>query len=130
MPPPPGRRRGILGWLARIAAAVTFGYLGYLTLAGSRRIVSPGRRPFEPEAGAPATPAGIGLASEDVRFPTDDGVTLSGWRVPAARGTRAAVVLMHGFSWHRLPWLAGFGPWLPQGEQALQFDFRRHGGVG
>lgn len=128
MATPPGRRRGILGWLARIAAALTFGYLGYLTLEGSRRIVSPGRRPFLPEEGAPATPADIGLAYEDVRFTTDDGVTLSGWLVPAARETRAAVVLMHGFSWHRLPWLAGFVPWLQQRYNVLQFDFRGHGG--
>jgi dipeptidyl aminopeptidase/acylaminoacyl peptidase len=124
----PGRRRGLLGWLGRIAAAATLGYLGYLTVEGSRRIVSPGRRPFVPEEGEPATPADIGLAYEDVRFTTDDGVTLSGWLVPAARETRAAVVLMHGFSWHRLPWLAGFVPWLQQRYNVLQFDFRGHGG--
>ena len=124
----PGRRRGLLGWLGRIAAAVTFGYLGYLTVEGSRRIVSPGRRPFVPEEGDPATPADIGLAYEDVRFTTDDGVTLSGWLVPAARDTRAAVVLMHGFSWHRLPWLAAFVPWLQKRYHVLQFDFRGHGG--
>jgi dipeptidyl aminopeptidase/acylaminoacyl peptidase len=123
-----GRWRGLLGWLGRIAAAVTFGYLGYLTVEGSRRIVSPGRRPFVPEEGEPATPADIGLSYEDVRFTTDDGVTLSGWLVPAARETRAAVVLMHGFSWHRLPWLAGFVPWLQRRYNVLQFDFRGHGG--
>ena len=123
-----GRRRGVVGWLGRIAAAATVGYLGYLTVEGSRRIVSPGRRPFVPEEGAPATPADIGLAYEDVRFTTDDGVTLSGWLVPAARETRAAVVLMHGFSWHRLPWLAGFVPWLQKRYNVLQFDFRGHGG--
>ena len=124
----PRRRRGLIGWLARIGAAVTFGYLGYLTVEGSRRIVSPGRRPFVPEEGDPATPADIGLAYEDVRFTTDDGVTLSGWLVPPARETRAAVVLMHGFSWHRLPWLAGFVPWLQRRYHVLQFDFRGHGG--
>jgi uncharacterized protein len=123
-----GRRRGLIGWLARIAAAVTFGYLGYLTVEGSRRIVSPGRRPFVPEEGDPATPADIGLDYEEVRFTTDDGVTLSGWLVPAARETRAAVVLLHGFSWHRLPWLAGFVPWLQRRYHVLQFDFRGHGG--
>lgn len=128
MATPPRRRRGLIGWLARIVAAVTFGYLGYLTVEGSRRIVSPGRRPFVPEEGDPATPADIGLEYEDVRFTTDDGVTLSGWLVPAARETRAAVVLLHGFSWHRLPWLAGFVPWLQRRYHVLQFDFRGHGG--
>jgi dipeptidyl aminopeptidase/acylaminoacyl peptidase len=128
MATPAGRRRGLIGWLAKIAAAVTFGYLGYLTVEGSRRIVSPGRRPFVPEEeGDPATPAEIGLEYEDVRFTTDDGVTLSGWLVPAARETRAAVVLLHGFSWHRLPWLAGFVPWLQRRYNVLQFDFRGHG---
>jgi len=123
------RRRGLAAWLGRIAAAATLGYLGYLTFEGSRRIVSPGRRPLVPlEEGDPATPADIGLAYEDVRFTTDDGVTLSGWLVRAGRETRAAVVLMHGFSWHRLPWLAGFVPWLRERYHVLQFDFRGHGG--
>jgi dipeptidyl aminopeptidase/acylaminoacyl peptidase len=124
----PSRRRGLIAWLGRIAAAATFGYLGYLTVEGSRRIVRPGRRPLVPEEGEPATPADIGLAFEDVRFTTDDGVTLSGWLIPAGRETRAAVVLMHGFSWHRLPWLAGFVPWLQRRYNVLQFDFRGHGG--
>lgn len=128
MAPPPGRRRGLIAWLGRIAAAATFGYLGYLTVEGSRRIVSPGRRPFVPEEGEPATPADIGLAYEDVRFTTDDGVTLSSWLIPAGRETRGTVVLMHGFSGHRLPWLAGFVPWLQRRYHVLLFDFRGHGG--
>lgn len=122
------RRYGLAAWLGRIAAAGTLGYLGYLTVEGSRRMVSPGRRPFLPAEGEPATPGDLGLAYEDVRFTTNDGVTLSGWLVPAGRDTRAAVVLMHGFSWHRLPWLAGFVPWLQRRYNVLQFDFRGHGG--
>ena len=55
-------------------------------------------------------------------------MTLSGWLIPAGRETRAAVVLMHGFSWNRLPWLAGFVPWLQRRYNVLQFDFRGHGG--
>ena len=123
-----GRRRGLAAWLGSIAAAGTLVYLGYLTLEGSRRMVSPGRRAFLPAEGEPATPADLDLAYEDVRFTTTDGVTLSGWLVPAGRETRAAVVLMHGFSWHRLPWLAGFVPWLQRRYHVLQFDFRGHGG--
>jgi dipeptidyl aminopeptidase/acylaminoacyl peptidase len=128
MASPSGRRRGLIAWLGRIAAAATFGYLGYLTVEGSRRMVRPGRRPLVPEEGEPATPADIGLAYEDVRFTTDDGVTMSGWLIPAGRDTRAAVVLLHGFSWHRLPWLIGFVPWLQHRYNVLQFDFRGHGG--
>ncbi len=82
---------------------------------------------MEAEAGAPTTPGDIGLAYEDVRFTTEDGYTLSGWLIPAARSTRASVVLLHGFSWHRLPWLTGFVPWLQPRYNILQFDFRGHG---
>jgi dipeptidyl aminopeptidase/acylaminoacyl peptidase len=123
-----GRRPGLAAWLGWIAGGVTLGYLGYLTVEGSRRIVSPGRRPFLPAEGAPATPGELGLAYEDVHFTTDDGVTLSGWLVPTGRETRATVVLMHGYSWNRLPWLAGFVPWLQRRYNVLQFDFRGHGG--
>jgi dipeptidyl aminopeptidase/acylaminoacyl peptidase len=123
-----GRRRRSLAALAgRIVAAATAGYLGFLTVEGSRRIVRPGRKPFEAEEGGPATPADIGLAYDEVRFTTDDGFTLSGWLIPAGRETRAAVVLLHGFSWHRLPWLTGFVPWLQPHYNVLQFDFRGHG---
>lgn len=113
--------------MGRIVAAGAAGYLGFVGLEGSRRIVRPGRKPFEAEEGAPRTPADIGLAFEDVRFTTDDGYTLQGWLIPAARGARAAVILLHGFSWHRLPWLTGFVPWLQPRYTVLQFDFRGHG---
>jgi alpha-beta hydrolase superfamily lysophospholipase len=123
-----GSRRSLAAWLGRIVAAGAAGYLGYVTVEGSRRMVRPPRKAMEPdEAGAPASPADIGLAYEDVRFTTDDGYTLDGWLIPAARETRAAVVLMHGFSWHRLPWLTEFVPWMQPHYNVLQFDFRGHG---
>jgi uncharacterized protein len=122
-----GGRRGLAAWLGRIVAAATFGYLGYLTIEGSRRVVRPGRRPVAPTEGGPATPADLGLVYEDVLFTTDDGVTLSGWLIGAGRDTNAAVVLLHGFSWHRLPWLVEFVPWLQRRYHVLQFDFRGHG---
>jgi alpha-beta hydrolase superfamily lysophospholipase len=37
------------------------------------------------------------------------------------------VILMHGFSWHRLPWLTEFVPWIQPRYNILQFDFRGHG---
>jgi dipeptidyl aminopeptidase/acylaminoacyl peptidase len=122
-----GGRRGLAAWLGRIVAAATFGYLGYLTIEGSRRVVRPGRRAVAPTEGGPGTPADLGLIYEDVRFTTDDGVTLSGWLIGAGRETRAVVVLLHGFSWHRLPWLVEFVPWIQRRYHVLQFDFRGHG---
>ena len=38
---------------------------------------------FFPTAAIERTPADVGLAFEDVYFPTDDGLTLNGWFVPA-----------------------------------------------
>jgi hypothetical protein len=120
-------RRSLAAWLGRVVAAGAAGYLGFAAIEGSRRVVRPGRKAFEAEAGEPATPEDIGLAYEDVRFTTDDGFTLAGWLIPAGHDTRAAVVLLHGFSWHRLPWLTGFVPWLQPRYHVLQFDFRGHG---
>jgi alpha-beta hydrolase superfamily lysophospholipase len=103
-------------------------YLALLAVRGSRALVRPDVRPFLPDApGGPATPADIGLEYEPVRFTTDDGVTLSGWLIPAARETRTVVIVLHGFSGHRLPELAAFVPWLHERHHVLQFDFRGHG---
>ncbi len=123
-------RRSLAAWVGRIVAAGAAGYLGFVGVEGSRRVVRPGRKLLEAAEGDPQTPADIGLAYEDVRFTTRDGVTLAGWLIPAARDTRAAVVLLHGFSWHRLPWLTGFVPWLQPRYNVLQFDFRGHGDSG
>jgi dipeptidyl aminopeptidase/acylaminoacyl peptidase len=122
-----GRRRSLAAWLGRIVAAGAAGYLGIVGLEGSRRVVRPGRKSMEVAAGEPTNPGDIGLAYEDVRITTDDGYTLGGWLIPAARETRSTVVLLHGFSWHRLPWLTGFVPWLQPEYNVLQFDFRGHG---
>jgi alpha-beta hydrolase superfamily lysophospholipase len=118
----------LLRTIGRIVGLVTGAYLAFVAARGSRLLVRPEVRPFAPEwAGAPATPADLGLAYEDVRFTTEDGVTLSGWLVPAGRETRTAVVVLHGFGGHRLPELAAFVPWLAERHHVLQFDFRGHG---
>jgi pimeloyl-ACP methyl ester carboxylesterase len=124
----PGRRRGILTWLGRLLGAIAGGYLGYVAFRGSRLLVSPEVRPLQPDVeGGPATPADVGLAYEEVRFTADDGVTLVGWLIAAGRETRSAVILMHGFTGHRLADLAFFVPWLQPRYHVLQFDFRGHG---
>ena len=121
--------RGVLTLLGRVLGAITGGYLGYVALRGSRLLVQPTVRPFVPDVeGGPSTPGDLGLDYEDVRFTTDDGVTLGGWLVPAARETRAAVILMHGFSGHRLPELAFFVPWLQRAlsRPAVRLPRPRH----
>lgn len=123
--------RRLLRATGRVAGLVTGAYLTYVAVRGSRLLVSPEVRAFLPDAeGAPATPAEIGLEYEPVRFTTVDGVTLSGWLIPAARETRTAVVVLHGFSGHRLPELVTLVPWLREDHHVLQFDFRGHGESG
>jgi alpha-beta hydrolase superfamily lysophospholipase len=118
----------ILRAIGRAAGLVAGAYLAYVAIRGSRLLVSPEVRPFEPDPlGSPATPADIGLVYESVRFTTDDGVTLSGWLVPATHETRTAVIVLHGFSGNRLAELAAFVPWLHERHHVLQFDFRGHG---
>ena len=120
--------RGVLRAVGTAVGLATGAYLAMVGVRGSRALVRPIVRPFLPEGpDAPTTPADIGLEYETVRFTTEDGVTLSGWLIPAARETRTAVIVMHGFSGHRLPELAAFVPWLQERHHVLQFDFRGHG---
>lgn len=119
---------GVLRTLGRAIGLATGAYLAFVGVRGSRLLVRPAVRPFLPDPpDSPATPADLGLEYESVRFTTDDGVTLSGWLIPAGRETPTAVVLMHGFSGNRLPELAAFVPWLRERHHVLQFDFRGHG---
>ena len=119
---------GVLGAIGRVIGLLTGAYLAFIAVRGSRLLVRPEVRAFLPDPpDAPATPADLGLDYEDVRFTTDDGITLSGWLVPSPRQTRTAVIVLHGFSGHRLPELAAFVPWLHERHHVLQFDFRGHG---
>ena len=123
--------RAVFRAVGRIAGLLAGSYLVIVAARGSRALIRPDVRAFEPAwEGAPATPTDLGLEYEDVRFTTDDGVTLSGWYIPAGRETRTAVVVLHGFSGHRLPELAAFVPWLQERHHVLQFDFRGHGSSG
>lgn len=120
--------RAILRAVGRAFGAATGGYLLFVGVRGSRLLVRPDVRPFLPDVpGGPATPGEIGLEYEVVRFTTDDGVTLSGWLIPSERDTRTAVILLHGFSGHRLASLPAVVPWLHERHHVLQFDFRGHG---
>jgi alpha-beta hydrolase superfamily lysophospholipase len=72
------------------------------------------------------TPDAQGLAFEEVRFRTADGLSLAGWVVPHPRA-RANVIFCHGHGRNRghvaglLPTLRGLG------LNVLAFDFRGHG---
>ena len=120
--------RGVFASIGRVIGLLTGAYLAFIAVRGSRLLVRPEVRPFLPDPpGSPATPADLGLEYETVKFTTDDGITLTGWLVPTPRDTRTAVIVLHGFSGHRLPELAAFVPWLSERHHVLQFDFRGHG---
>ena len=123
--------RGVLRVVGRAAGIAVGAYLAFIGVRGSKLLVHPDVRPFLPDpVDAPASPADLGLRFESVRLATDDGVALAGWFIPAARETRTAVVVLHGFSGNRLPELAAFVPWLRERHHVLQLDFRGHGESG
>ncbi len=122
--------RGVLAMAGRAIGLLVGAYLAYVAVRGSRMLLEPEVRAFLPDEGAPATPGELGFDYESVAFTTHDGITLAGWLIPASRPTRSAVIVLHGFSGHRLPELAAFAPWLRERHNVLLFDFRGHGESG
>lgn len=73
-----------------------------------------------------ATPQAIGLAYDDVRLQTEDGVELHGWYIPAA-AARATLLFFHGNAGnisHRLDSIRIFNN---LGLSVLIFDYRGYG---
>jgi pimeloyl-ACP methyl ester carboxylesterase len=72
-------------------------------------------------------PGSLGLAFEEVRFPTVRGKSLYGWWIPSPSAAGRVLVLVHG--WGRnvermLPYVAMLQP---AGFDLLAFDARHHG---
>lgn len=85
----------LLGLLLGIVVGAISLLVAYLT----RRMVIPARQPLW------TTPADMGMPFEDVNFPAQDSVRLSGWFIPApktADPSGATVVLVHDWTWNRL----------------------------
>ena len=75
------------------------------------------------------TPASFQLAFEDVEVQAQDGVTLSGWWVPAEK-PQGTVVLVHGLNRSRIEMVRKVPFLHEQGWNALLFDLRFHGKSG
>jgi pimeloyl-ACP methyl ester carboxylesterase len=71
-------------------------------------------------------PDALGLAYEDVRFGTADGLELAGWLVPA-EGARGNVLFCHGHGRNRGQGSALLPTLHRLGLNVLAFDFRGHG---
>ena len=91
---------------------------GNLSLQAARTVVHPARTT------STLTPADHGLPFERVRFPSPDGLNLSGWFVP---GGRSAVVLAHGHAASKAGMLGHAGYLHRAGYSVLLFDFRASG---
>ena len=73
-----------------------------------------------------ASPSDYGLEHETVHFTTEDGITLTGWLIPAPNADRA-VIFLHGHAGSMDPDLK-YAPWFRErGISVLMFDFRGHG---
>jgi len=117
------KRAGLL--LAAAVLAFVFGWVPYF-LGG---IATTRRFQYNDKENAGLTPASFALPFEEVSFKADDGVSLSGWWVPAAE-PRGTVVLVHGLNRSRIE-MVRKTPFLnKKGWNALLFDLRHHGTSG
>jgi fermentation-respiration switch protein FrsA (DUF1100 family) len=120
--PPPQRRRTrwwYFKWAVRLGV-LAFA-VGYLVFVGfDSKFYYPDRTVYD-------QPEAFGLVSEDVRFPTRDGLTLHGWFFPAQGEARGTVVHFHGNAANVSAHL-GLVAWLPgEGYNLLMFDYRGYG---
>lgn len=106
---------------ARIAG-VTLGVAGAGLLAFSAAVGFRAARPGR-SFGSGEPPAG---SFERVRFPSDDGLQLSGWFFPAG-GPAITLVLCHGFHTGRRETMPTAQALQGAGFNVLAFDFRAHG---
>ncbi|MFO7678714.1 MAG: alpha/beta fold hydrolase [Chloroflexota bacterium] len=80
----------LVGLIIALITAIAFFF--------AKRLVNPPRLPLW------ATPGDLGLDYDEIQFPAQDGVRISGWFVPAADAVRkgATIILIHGSPWNRL----------------------------
>ncbi|PID84619.1 MAG: alpha/beta hydrolase, partial [Chloroflexi bacterium] len=81
----------LLGLIIGLITAIAFAF--------AKRLVNPPRLPLW------ATPGDLGLDYDEIQFPAQDGVRISGWFVPAKADSmrkRATIILIHGWPWNRL----------------------------
>lgn len=109
-----------------LAWAVGVLLVGSTVLAAAVSWEAADRAVHPPRSHPPVTPASRGLAYEEVRFATEDGLTLRGWWMPAGADA-PVVVFLHGYAASKAQSLA-VAPFLHRaGYAVLAFDFRAHG---
>src|SRR5689334_8486688 len=123
---PAKKPRRWLRWLLN-AALTVIGLVVMLNLAVpvvlAGRLTHPERTPLGGKS-----PADVGLAYQDVRLTTSDGVSIAGWYV--AGTNRAAIVMVHGLGENRSFPLPVAAMLARHGYNLLIIDMRAHGDSG
>jgi fermentation-respiration switch protein FrsA (DUF1100 family) len=114
-------RQVLTGALA-LAAVMAAGLVALLGLAYFRQesLI------FFPDRHVRFTPADLGMAFEDVRLETSDGVTLAAWWVPAPHG-RGALIFSHGNAGNLGDRVGKLRLFHDLGLSVLAFDYRGYG---
>ncbi len=76
-----------------------------------------------------SSPDDYGLEYSTVYFPSTDGITLTGWWIPAENSTRT-IIFLHGYAGSMDPDLQYAPAFHEHGFNVLTFDFRAHGRSG
>ena len=106
-----------LSMRARVVAAVLS-----LAVAGCTAVF------FQPHRMQVLTPDKLGLAYEEVRFRTRDGLTLIGWFLPAKASAVGTVLQLHGNAENISTHFTSLA-WMPaRGFNVFIFDYRGYGG--
>jgi fermentation-respiration switch protein FrsA (DUF1100 family) len=114
-----------VGWRAAVRAVLRI--LVLLAVAGGLLLVFEKHLIYFPTRAHEVTPAGLGLASEEVELRAEDGVRLHGWFLPV-KGSRLTVLVCHGNGGnvsHRLDRVLLMQSRL--NVDALLFDYRGYG---
>lgn len=115
----PRARRGLFSSIGR---ALLGGYLGVVSRVAMRIACHPKRMPIK------ETPAQFGLRWEEVAFRTEDGLSLRGWYIPAARPTPHTMLVYHGIDDTRSTFVRQRQvAWLHPHVNQLVMDLRCHG---
>lgn len=113
------RRRRRFRWTIRVVVILLV--IGYLKFVGLDS------KFYYPDDKVYLQPSELGLEYEDVTFPTSDGLTLSGWFLPARSAARGLVVHFHGNAANITGHVSQVH-WLPEaGYHVLMFDYRGYG---
>lgn len=117
-PPKKPRRFRLLRWV--FIVGVTYGATALFVSFLQTRLI------FFPSREIHSTPRDVGLDFDEVSFKTSDGVSLSGWWVPARR-PRAALIFCHGNAGNIADRLGALRLLHGLGLDVLLFDYRGYG---